>query len=617
MRKRSLYFLILAMAACMLAMVIYAALNHPKNLNDYIQFRDSQYGLLLEPFYDTEEGKYYLFLPAYVTKEEVTVSPAPYSVSQFTFSCGNENTSARLAQMPLSEDITVTAKNPLSSQTFTIQLRQCENLPTLYVQANGDLLEYLRQDKAGERDIGVHILGENGDTLLQNMCTMNGRGNGTWDNHAKLPYTLTFSEPVSVGPFEEVTKLCLLAEFFDESKLHNALAYFGGQEMGIPYASPYMYINVYVNGKYLGLYGIVTKEEYIKHIEKDNIQAVFEISSGENRQEFWSASMYRRIHVMYGDLETVRAAVDSFEAALIDQDWARCRQKADFASFAQKYVLEEFFANYDMGYASQYFYLDQDGVIRCMLPWDYDWTLGSSVSYYNNKQSFELKVFRYESWYSLLLNDPQYMAQVTDSIDAFITDEFLQSLEDHLSECIRLIEASRDCDILRWKNTPMRNEFRIRSGMKSLSEFSTQLSSYFPARKTFMADYFRRPEEYCRIGFVRSFYSTYFIPKGDDFWSHFEGASILTCIDSQGRPAQWRSETDGATPEEIGIVTEDLVFRSPPSDQDDADVPSPSFFDKLRTYAGELAIIGCFGITALILFVIEIRRLGRKNAVPR
>ena len=97
-----------------------------------------------------------------------------------------------------------------------------------------------------------------GEPMLSSSATMYGRGNGSWDSPSKKPYNLEFPQEISVGSFTDVTKLCLLAEFSDESRLRNSLAYYAGKELGVDYASAYQYTNLYVNGEYLGLYGIVT-----------------------------------------------------------------------------------------------------------------------------------------------------------------------------------------------------------------------------------------------------------------------------------------------------------------------------------------------------------------------
>ncbi len=614
MKKRYPYFLIFTMAACMLAAVLFAVCLRPEGLPDCVRFRERLHDLPVSPYYDAAGDKYYLFLPAYASKEDISVSPAPYSGFQVTFSHGGGEDCASLADMPLEEDITVTASALLRTHTFTLRLQQCSGIPTVHLQAGEDMLTYLHKDKNNESQAAVTILDENGSPLLGDICTVSGRGNGSWSGE-KRPYTLKFSDPITVGPFSDVESLCLLAEATDESKLRNALAYYGGQQLGIPYASPYQYINLYVNGEYRGLYGMVTKENYRKHIEADGIQAVFEISNGENKQEFWSSGMEKRIHILYGDTETVRQSVDSLEAALLSQDWERCAQLADLASFARKYALEEFFANFDLGFFSQYFYLDESGVLHCMLPWDYDWTLGSSISCFNDAQAFELRVFRTDSWYSRLLENDQFISQLLSVLNDGITDGFIASLEDHLSRCVSGIGGSRDCDRLRWGTAPE----AYSSGLTELQDFSAFFRDYFPQRQAFLRSYFSDPDGYYSVSLVGNSFGTFFIPKGEDLMDHLGGTRILTGPVTLESPLIWCND-DGLTPESAGAKAEDVVFfhmyvGSAETEAPTEDLSSP--LGKLAHYAGKLLILALFGLSALIIFLLNLWSAWKRPSPSR
>lgn len=599
MQKRKTLLPVLALALVMLVLVAYAAWTQSGDLLGKVRFQDSVRQQELDLFYDQDSQSYVLFLPAYVSPGDVSYS-SPAGV-QVAYSTG------MLEQAALSQTLEMTVTAPFARRQYTLRLEQCSALPTVFIEAEEGLLEYLHADKKNTRDVVVNMVDGEGNTLLHSTSTMYGRGNGSWESPSKRPYNLEFKKEVSVGPFEGVTKLCLLADFSDESKLRNSLAYYAGQELGIDYASAYQHVNLYVNGEYIGLYGIVTKQEYKKHIQEDNIQAVFEIASNENPVEFFSSQGFR-INVMYGSKAKVERLVNGLEEALVQGDWEGCADYIDVSSFARKYAMEEFLANLDLAYASQYFYLDEKDIIHCMLPWDYDWTLGSSFDYYNNRQVSELKVRRNSKcWYGQLIQRQEFRQQLVAVLETEFSDAFLAKLETHLARDIDAIRASWACDILRWENEPAYHQFDLASGVEDLPGFLDLFRSYFPQRRAFLTDYFRSPEDYCSVRLYDARSAHFYVPKGTDLGTFLEGATVLDVRTPGEKFLGWYLEDD-RTPDEVGAVTEDISIRGYYEE-----LTTQS--QKLSSYWVELGVVAAFGVVALAVFAAACRGLRRKSKV--
>lgn len=510
MLKRKRFLPILLIMACMLAVVLYSVWLQSGDLLSQVRFQDSTHGQTLELFYDADEDSYVLFLPPFTQPQDITCD-CPGGI--------------RVEYNPDTAALTIFAG--LRSQRIHLRLMGTSAIPSTFIHAEEGLLEYLHKDKKNTRDVVVTMVDARGEPMLRSTATMYGRGNGSWDSPSKKPYNLEFPQEISVGSFTDVTKLCLLAEFSDESRLRNSLAYYAGKELGVDYASAYQYTNLYVNGEYLGLYGIVTKQEYKKHLQEDRIQAVFEISSGQNQVEFDSFLGWR-INVMYGSKRQVQSLVSDFEEALVQGDWERIEPFLDVESVARKYALEEFLANLDLAYASQYFYVDEAGKIHAMLPWDYDFTLGASYEYYNNLQPFELKVYRNtNSWYYLLMDENPFREAVVEVWQNQFTDEFLQRLETHLLQDIETIGDSWICDKLRWKQEPPFSQYDTASGVTELDGFYDLFRTYFYQRRDFLLNYHTHWWDYSYLHFYGIRWGNLIFPNGINPWDYLEDASIL------------------------------------------------------------------------------------------
>lgn len=541
---------VLALAAAMLVLVAYAAWSQSGQLLKQVRFVDSPRGQTLNLHYDAEADSYILFLPGYVSAEDVTADcPKGISVRYD----GNET-------MPSAQEMELQVSSLFRSQRVTLRMESVGQIPSVFVEAEEGLLPYLNADKENVRDVVVRIRDGAGQTMLQSTASMYGRGNGSWDSPSKKPYNLEFPREVSVGPFENVTRIAMLAEHSDESKLRNSLAYFAGQELGVDYASPYQYANLFVNGEYIGLYGLVTKQEYKNYLVSDSIQAVFEIATGHNRVEFQS-SLGWRINVMHGTKDQVYTLVSELEEALSQGDWEKTASMIDVESFAQKYALEEFLANLDMCYASQYFYLGADNKIHCMLPWDYDWTLGSSYQYYNNRQVNELKVLRDgNAWYSLLLEQQPFRQAVVAALEGQFDDAFLKKLENHLLSSIDAIGPAWQSDQLRWRNEPAYNAYDLASGVEELPGFYDLFRNFFYDRRAFLIDFYRNPGNYRCLRFYDARWGNLFVPLGTDLQDYLEGATILDVNVPGEEFLGWYIW--GEYPlAEAGILEEDLSVR--------------------------------------------------------
>ncbi len=641
MRKNRSLIVISILAAVMLIIVFRFLLVRESPLMELLEFKETVCDQSLELYYDEDDDTYYLFLPAYVDKEKVSISSPDFV--DFDISDGVTDYKDDLGNVPLSVDLTVSVHNFYKNENFNLQVWQSDNLPTVYIDTVSGSMDQINEDKDYEEDATVLFIDAEGTAELENICTLSGRGNATW-RVTKKPYDLIFPSGVSVGPFDDIDTLCLLANYSDDTRMRNAICYYAAQELDLPYSSPYMNVNVYANGEFLGLYGVVTKEAYEKYINTDQIQAVFETNTNTTTE----MTTDERFRVLYGSQTMVHDAIEEFENALTMQDWESLDSLIDRYSFAKRYAFEEFIANNDVSrgssYQSRFFYLDKDGVIHCMLPWDYDWSLGSSRTYFNNMQVYELKAYRGEnSWFALLLGYDDYLEDVVHILKDEFTDDYIDNLMNHITWLTYYMEESWQCEQIRWKDEPSYSgPWDMSSGMEDLPDYIAYYRSYFPERREFLIDCFSDLDAYCRVEFSATYDATYdnalpefanfMIPKGENLEEYIEGANILRTDRRDGRDfSGWYTE-DGRQVSDIGAVTDDISFsgawtkETTPSTSKAATVSEgTSIPQELRSFVrrierkiglnsfGWVRIIICliFGVVLLYMIVREIRNRVR------
>lgn len=562
MGKWKLYVPILLVFVTLLGFLTWGIVGNGDDVltPDKIEFADEKTDLRLLPYYDEVEDKYFLFLPSCTSASNLSVSLANGGVfwnPSVTFQLRSDSDYGDVAELTI------------DGQNYAIEIWQCDTIPTVMLQGKTNFLDVVHEDKENRVSAQVTILNAAGDILLREIGTVSGRGNGTWGDQkskgqAKVPYNLHFSSPVTWEPFEQISDFCLLAEYSDESKLRNSLAYFAGEEAGIDFASPYSYVNLFANGEYLGLYGVATKKEYKK--QNDAYQAIFECASGAQLPTFWSAFYEQYIQVMEGDTEIIERLVNQFELALHNKNWRQCAQLMDVESVVRLYALGELLCNIDLSYASQYFYIDQENRIHAMLPWDFDYSMGSSVAHFNPEQELCIMAYRNllkNSWYPALIQWEEFRQYVADTVECIFGDEFIKSLSSKLCLDIEMIKGSRECDTRRWKTAKPYTAIPSSLEMQTLPEFYDFFTSFLPKRRDFLVDYFQNYENYCCITLASAdgmWYNNVCIPKGQTPSTYINEEEFLSRISPDG----WRElalvTSDGVPLSDVGNISEDITF---------------------------------------------------------
>ena len=134
------------------------------------------------------------------------------------------------------------------------------NLPAVYITTASGSLDYIHKSTNNKEPGNIRVYENGSMTLDSALKQMKGRGNSTW-NLAKKPYNIKFDKKTAFLGMAKAKKWTLLANAYDPSLMHNANGFYFAEAFGLDFTSEYRFIDLYVNGGYLGNYMVCESVE--------------------------------------------------------------------------------------------------------------------------------------------------------------------------------------------------------------------------------------------------------------------------------------------------------------------------------------------------------------------
>lgn len=262
-------------------------------------------------------------------------------------------------------------------------------VPRMNIALNGVTLQEIN---AGSKEVKYEgnelSLYEGSEVREFGGVQVKGRGNSTWGQEKK-PYQIKFDKRVDLFGLGKARKWCLLANYYDDSNLRNQVAVDLEKILQMDYSVDGRFVELYVDGEYLGLYYITGAIEIEKNRVdlKDEMGILIELDNIH-----WGNKV--RYLTNNGDTLTLKDLVNSnngevalakflekynmLEVAIANRDYERVESLIDVDSWAKYYLLSEFSNNPDAYLSS--FYMNMDGlddVIHAGPGWDYDYAFGN------------------------------------------------------------------------------------------------------------------------------------------------------------------------------------------------------------------------------------------------
>ena len=215
----------------------------------------------------------YLFLPAAADLSQLsfyyTGSSASISGGLGTAQLKNGepfNLSALFANESRENGYPVTVT--IDGRSFPLTILRSENLPSLYLtsaDAKKDRAWVAASKDNKAKNGGIVMLRDNGTPIYSGvMKNIKSRGNSTW-YYPKTPYQFKLNEEVDLletGIAAEAEETwILLANYCDETLLHNSVVFSLAEGLGLPYTPRFQQVDLYYDSEYQGTYLLCEKTE--------------------------------------------------------------------------------------------------------------------------------------------------------------------------------------------------------------------------------------------------------------------------------------------------------------------------------------------------------------------
>lgn len=327
------------------------------------------------------------------------------------------------------------------------------SIPTLFITLPPQQFDSILNDQELKLPAEALLLDADNDTLYDgNLSYIKTRGNSTFKGEKK-PFGIKFPRKQKFLGLDKSRTFVLLANEFDDSYIRNAIALDLAHSIGLP-APQYIFLSLYVNGEYKGLYQMTNKIEVNRHTL--NITDLDELNKQANPKPLNEYALFGqekepRIHKHKGallehdpedisggylldnsglyvfydksesgfvsnagdairirspkhaslnEVEYISNLYNQMEEAVMSDDGRNplsgkhYSEYIDVNSFALYYLLNELLLNQDGGFASFYMYKDADCYDQKIYAgpvWDFDISLGTN--WYGNEVVVPNEIF--------------------------------------------------------------------------------------------------------------------------------------------------------------------------------------------------------------------------------
>lgn len=394
------------------------------------------------------EETWYFCMPGYMDPKDISMDIS----SEKELLIGNQvlKKGDSLDGIEVNQEYSVQFCSSNETQKYRVLFMKGSDIPVISLTTASGNMNYIHAERGNAESGYMQVMNANGQTeSITKVKSISGRGNTAWDA-AKKSYTVKLENAEEILGMGTEKIWVLNANYYDGAYIRNQIGYEMAADGGIRYTPEARFVDLYMNGEYMGLYQIAEK-----------------IKTGKNRMNIGSHYLleidYRERaamedHIMLSneqpivihapkkdkDVEGVQAFFDEFSKSM--EEGNAPLDKIDKNSFAKMFVMEEILQDMDFGYTSHYMYLDlKNGILYDGPVWDMDNTMGRGI----RREAEPLFVIGYDlnynnlsRWYARLYEQPDFYLQVNKEYQENFRPALVHLLEGGIEETAQEIVAS-------------------------------------------------------------------------------------------------------------------------------------------------------------------------------
>ena len=380
-------------------------------------------------WYMASDGNYYIFLPSSADRSNLTV----WFTADEDVMCGETKLADGEATDVFAngDSFTLTC----GTASYEVKVLQASNSGTVYINTESGNMDAIHADKSHKEKGVIIILDENGNVQYDGkLSSIKGRGNTSWQQ-AKKPYNIKLDKKTDLFGMGKNKSWCLIANATDKTMIRNQLMLDLAYSIGVDTTSLTKQTELYLNGKYAGLYLLTEKVDIGENridiydlegaTEDVNDKDLDEYKlAGKQNSQTWGTIKYADIpnnpseitggyllefekiyrypdeasgfitdigqaivvktpeYASKAQVEYISSYYQDFEDALYSATGYNSKGKhyseyVDVDSLAKMYIIQEFSAIFDGCSSSFFMWKDVGGKLTAGPAWDYDNSIGS------------------------------------------------------------------------------------------------------------------------------------------------------------------------------------------------------------------------------------------------
>ena len=217
-----------------------------------------------------------------------------------------------------------------------------------------------------------------------------GRGNSTWEWYDKKPYRIKLDKKQKLLGMDKAKSWVLLANYRDVTDMMNTYVFELGRMMGLPYTNHSRYVELLMNGDYMGVYQLTEQvqqgENRVEVSKERGILLSLDVDDGPqggsaSECSFWTEGYAMPAAVKYPDEEdltparrdSIKAVFAILENAIKRKDYVAAAELMDMESLARYLIIQELVYNVELS-APRSIFLHKDGDGKWVMGplWDFD-----------------------------------------------------------------------------------------------------------------------------------------------------------------------------------------------------------------------------------------------------
>ena len=289
----------------------------------------------------------------------------------------------------------------------------------------------------------VTIYNPDGSIDLEGTLSVKGRGNSTWTQFPKKPYSMKLDTKSKVLGMAKHKRWCLLANWMDRTMMRNDIAFEISRRTGLAWTPSGKFVELILNGEHKGNYYLCEQIKVDENrVNISNEGFVFECDLWYDEQFKFMTALHNvpwqfkdPDEVTQEQFDYIYAYAADFEHSLFDADSFAARDYLNYVepgSFVDWWLVNELAQNSEINQPkSAYMYKEKDGKLVAGPVWDFDWgtfipkdkynyvSMGQKYYVYQMFQDKEFRKLIKERWQlykAALAGIPEYIDSVAATL---------------------------------------------------------------------------------------------------------------------------------------------------------------------------------------------------------